>query len=116
MFKIFQPAVQIILVTVISIMLGACAGPTSIAMREKTADHSPGDPWEPLNRGIYTFNHSLDKVTLKPFAKGYRKVLPAFVRRGVANFYANLRTPLTIINQVLQGKGRAALAIRADSC
>ena len=36
--------------------------------------------------------------------------MPAFVRRGVGNFYANLRTPLTIINQLLQGKGRTALS------
>ncbi len=110
MSKLIQPAVQIILVTVISIMLGACAGSTSIARTEKTADLSAGDPWEPLNRCIYAVNHNLDKVTLKPVAKGYRKVLPAYVRRGVGNFYANLRTPLTIINQVLQGKGRAAFS------
>ena len=92
MSKLIQRAVQIILVTVISIMLGACAGPTSIARSEKTADRSAGDPWEPLNRGIYAVNNNLDKVTLKPVAKGYRKVLPAFVRRGVGNFYRNLRT------------------------
>ncbi|MCH7831184.1 MAG: VacJ family lipoprotein [Proteobacteria bacterium] len=110
MSKLIQRAVQIILVTVISIILGACAGPTSIARSEKTADRSEGDPWEPLNRGIYTVNNSLDKVTLKPVAKAYRKVLPGFLRRGVANFYANLRTPLIIINQVLQGKGRAAFS------
>lgn len=106
MSKLIQRAVQIILVTVISIILGACAGPTSVARSENTVDHSAGDPWEPLNRGIYTVNHSLDEVALKPVAKGYRKVLPAFVRRGLGNFYANLRTPLTIINQVLRDKGR----------
>lgn len=110
MSKIIQPAVQIILVTIISIILGACAGPTSIIRDENTSDQSDEDPWEPLNRGIYTVNDGLDKVALKPVAKGYRKVLPAFVRRGVANFYANLRTPLTIINQVLQGKARAAFS------
>ena len=110
MSKIIQPAVQIILVILIAVILGACAGPGSIARSEKTADQTAGDPWEPLNRGIYTVNDVLDKVTLKPVAKGYRKVLPAFVRRGVSNFYANLRTPLTIVNQVLQGKGRAALS------
>jgi phospholipid-binding lipoprotein MlaA len=32
------------------------------------------------------------------------------MRRGVSNLFSNLRTPLTILNQVLQGKGRAALS------
>ena len=72
--------------------------------------YSAVDPWEPLNRGIYTVNRGLDTVTLKPAAQGYRKILPSFVRRGVTNFFSNLRTPLTIINQILQGKGRAAFS------
>ena len=65
MSKLIQPAIQIILVTVISIILDACAGSTSIARTEKTADLSAGDPWEPLNRGIYAVNHNLDKVNSK---------------------------------------------------
>ena len=36
-------AVQIIVIILISIILGACAGTTSKA---------GGDPWEPLNRGV----------------------------------------------------------------
>lgn len=66
----------------------------------------PADPWEPVNRRIYHFNMSLDRVTLKPVAKGYEKVIPQFARTGVRNFSANLRTPLNIVNNVLQGKGR----------
>lgn len=79
-------------------MLAACAGTPS------------SDPWEPANRGIYAVNDGLDRVTLKPVAKVYRKLLPAPMRRGVGNFFSNLRTPLTIVNQVLQGKGRVALS------
>lgn len=85
-------------ILILCTLLGACAvSPT-------------GDPWEPANRGIYAVNDGLDRVTLKPVAKGYRKVVPAFMRRGVGNFFSNLRTPLTIVNQVLQGKGRVALS------
>lgn len=79
-------AVQIIVIILISIILGACAATTSKA---------GGDPWEPINRGVFTVNHNLDKVTLKPVAKGYRQVMPTFVRRSVGNFFASLRTPLT---------------------
>ncbi len=101
MAKQIWRAMQIIVIILISIILGACAG---------TSSEADGDPWEAINRGIFTVNHSLDKVTLKPVAKGYKKVVPAFMRQGVGNFFANLRTPLTIINQLLQGKGRTALS------
>lgn len=85
-------------VTFLFAILAACAGTPS------------SDPWEPANRGIYAVNDGLDRVTLKPVAKVYRKLLPAPMRRGVGNFFSNLRAPLTIVNQVLQGKGRVALS------
>lgn len=69
---------------------------------------SPADPWEPMNRRIDAFNRTLDKVTLKPVAKGYQAILPAFARRGISNFYDNLLEPRTAINNLLQGKPRAA--------
>jgi len=72
------------------------------------AERSPNDPWEPVNRPIYTFNDVLDKAIMKPIASGYRKVVPQIVRRGVSNFYENVETPLTGINNLLQGKGSAA--------
>jgi phospholipid-binding lipoprotein MlaA len=71
---------------------------------------SPADPWEPLNRQVHGFNTGLDKVTLKPIAKGYRAVFPQFIRTGIGNFSSNLRTPLNIINQFLQGKSKNGLS------
>ncbi len=103
-------AAQILLVIVMSVILGACAGTQSIAKGKDTSAISATDPWEPLNRGIYAVNRGLDSVTLKPAARGYQELLPVFVRRGVTNFFSNLRTPLTIINEILQGKGRAAFS------
>jgi phospholipid-binding lipoprotein MlaA len=66
------------------------------------------DPWEGFNRVIYRFNDSADRYVLKPVAKGYRAVLPAPVRRGVTNFFSNLREPITVLNDVLQGKVQQA--------
>ena len=68
------------------------------------AARSPDDPWEPVNRPIYAFNNGLDKVLLKPLAKGYEFILPQFVRTGIGNFSSNLRTPMVGINNLLQGK------------
>ncbi|HEX2493054.1 MAG TPA: VacJ family lipoprotein [Steroidobacter sp.] len=67
------------------------------------------DPWESWNRGVYKFNDVVDRATLKPIAKGYKKITPHWMRRGIANFFGNLETPATILNEVLQGKGKAAL-------
>ena len=68
------------------------------------------DPLESLNRGIYVGNDVFDRALLKPIAKGYGKVVPGFMRRGVTNFSANLRTPRSAINNFLQGKPKRGLS------
>jgi phospholipid-binding lipoprotein MlaA len=66
------------------------------------------DPLEPLNRAIFSFNLGLDKAVLRPLAAAYNTVLPDPVRDGVRNFLNNLRTPIVLANDVLQGEiGRA---------
>ncbi len=65
---------------------------------------NPQDRFESANRAIYQFNDAIDRATLKPIAKGYKKVTPEWFRRGVGNFFSNLRYPVTIINQLLQAK------------
>jgi phospholipid-binding lipoprotein MlaA len=62
------------------------------------------DPWERMNRGLYSFNDAVDSVTLKPIAKGYKKVLPEPIRDGITNFGKNLGAPRNSINNFLQGK------------
>lgn len=68
------------------------------------------DPWEPVNRGIYAFNNGVDKVLLKPLARGYRFVTPDIVERGFSNVFANLRYPRVIVSNLMQGKGKDALS------
>ena len=62
------------------------------------------DPWEPMNRSLFRVNVAIDNATLKPIAKGYRYVLPKAVRKGISNFYRNLTTPRSAVNNFLQGK------------
>jgi phospholipid-binding lipoprotein MlaA len=92
---------------VIFMSVTGCAGSIPAAPKE---ERSPADPWEPLNRRISNFNEGLDKVTLKPLAKGYQAVLPEPMQRGVTNFSKNLFGPLYIINNLLQGKFRRSLS------
>lgn len=61
------------------------------------------DPWENFNRGTFAFNKVFDKYLLAPLAKGYRIILPNKVRKGVRNFFSNLKEPWTSINAALQG-------------
>ena len=66
------------------------------------------DPLEPINRAIFSFNNAIDKIILEPAAKGYRK-LPSTIQIGISNFLGNLRMPLVILNQFLQGQGGNAM-------
>jgi phospholipid-binding lipoprotein MlaA len=70
---------------------------------------NPRDPLEPLNRAMFSFNDTLDVAVMTPVAKGYRFVLPGFVRTGVSNLFSNVEDVWTSINQVLQGKFQTGL-------
>lgn len=62
------------------------------------------DPWEPFNRKVHGFNNVVDRAVARPLATAYTKVVPRFARTGVTNFFSNLRAPVTITNQLLQGR------------
>ena len=66
------------------------------------------DPFEGVNRAIFSFNNSADKVVLEPIAKGYKK-LPPPIQSGVGNFINNLKLPLATVNQLLQGQGKNSM-------
>lgn len=63
------------------------------------------DPWEPLNRNIYSFNAHLDRYLLLPAVSVYEAVLPSPVREGVSNVIDNLNEFSTFVNCLLQGDG-----------
>ncbi|HEY2809227.1 MAG TPA: VacJ family lipoprotein [Steroidobacteraceae bacterium] len=80
---------------------------TACASLPPGSQRSARDPWERMNRGTYKFNDALDKAIVKPVAKGYVKVTPQPVRSGVTNFFDNLETPITMVNDLLQWQVRA---------
>ena len=67
------------------------------------------DPLQNFNRKMFAFNRVADKVAIRPVAKAYVKVTGPKERVLIGNFFANLRTPVTIINEVLQGRPGPAL-------
>ena len=99
---------KIIITFLISIMLLANSsadtdGVNNISKKPKVVK----DCFEGLNRGAFALNQGLDKVVLKPIAKGYRK-LPSPVRTGTSNVLVNLSSLITIPNNILQGELKAA--------
>ncbi|WDI30373.1 VacJ family lipoprotein [Hyphococcus flavus] len=69
---------------------------------------SEADPWEGFNRKMFAVNNTFDRALMVPAAKAYRAVTHKKQRKGIRNFLANLRTPVTLVNDILQGEfGRA---------
>ncbi len=67
------------------------------------------DPWEPMNRRIHRFNMAVDRAIARPLARVYVAAVPRPVRTGVTNFFDNLGSPVTFVNQLLQGRPRDAV-------
>ncbi|MDR3095897.1 MAG: VacJ family lipoprotein [Paraburkholderia sp.] len=67
-------------------------------------DRKPGDPFEPANRAIFTFNDKLDTYVAQPIAKGYQKVTPQPLRQAITNFFSNLGDVSNFANNLLQLK------------
>ncbi|MAZ76224.1 MAG: vacJ like lipofamily protein [Micavibrio sp.] len=84
--------------------LSACAGKMSGADGYSEIP----DPIEGVNRATLQVNEALDKAILEPTARGYRAVTPGFFRTLVSNFLTNLKSPVTIGNQLLQGDLKGA--------
>lgn len=62
------------------------------------------DPWEGFNRKMFGVNNAIDDALLVPAAKAYRAVTHKKQRKGIRNFLANARTPVILVNDLLQGE------------
>ena len=59
---------------------------------------------ERTNRIVFAFNDRVDKALLAPASHVYQAAIPSLVRKGVSNFFDNLRSLDVIVNDLLQGK------------
>lgn len=66
------------------------------------------DPYESFNRKMYAFNDFADRVAIRPAAAGYRKITNDTARRLISNFFANVESPITIVNDLLQANPKEA--------
>ena len=64
--------------------------------------HTPGDPWERVNRRIYAFNETLDRILIRPLSKLTSGLTPGPIGKMIRNFLVNLNEPVVIANDLLQ--------------
>ena len=65
---------------------------------EAAAENAVNDPFEGMNRVVFTLNDYAFIWILNPLATGYSRLLPADLRGSIENFFYNLqyrRTQLT---------------------
>jgi phospholipid-binding lipoprotein MlaA len=65
------------------------------------------DPWEGMNRNLYSVHKAIDRAVLRPLMLVYVQI-PRPARSGLANVAGNLGEPITFVNDVLQVRPRAA--------
>jgi phospholipid-binding lipoprotein MlaA len=84
--------------------LSGCATPPPADDPDAVAEFQQiNDPLEPMNRKIFEFNDYLYDYGLTPAAEAYRYVVPRWGRDRVANFLANLKSPVVFLNDLFQG-------------
>lgn len=86
------------------LLLALLVLPPAFSWAEEVDNSRNIDPWEGLNRKIFTFNDGLDRWVLRPVAKGYKSVMPEFAQQGVTNFITNIYEFNSFFNALLQGE------------
>lgn len=91
----FVSTLKIFLLACSMLFLSACATTGSLDER---------DPWEGFNRGVYSFNATMDDFIFEPIGKVYDFITPDIIDDGVSNFFGNLAQIPVIANDLLQFK------------
>ena len=66
-------------------------------------EQSPvSDPLMGFNRAMFAFNDFSYRYVMIPVVKTYSQYTPAPVRTGIANVFANIKSPISIVNHLLQ--------------
>ena len=66
------------------------------------------DPLERMNRTFFHFNEKFYHWVLRPVSKGYGTLAPKPVRESLERFFANVKFPIRLVNNVLEGRLKSA--------
>jgi phospholipid-binding lipoprotein MlaA len=97
-----RPRLTTALMAAALLLAGCASAPPDYVTQTK-------DPWEKMNRAIYGFNDKLDKAVVRPVANTYVRAMPAPARNRFHDFLNNLYEPVTVFNDLLQGKVKQTL-------
>lgn len=108
MTRMHGKALRIAALAMFLASLAACATPPADPAARAEFERT-NDPIEPFNRRMFAFNLWVDDNVAKPVAIAYRDNVPKFVRDRFRDIYDHYNSPVTLINDILQGEsGRAA--------
>ena len=97
--KIIYISIFALLLQTNSVMAGSTGNEQ---LKDASSQQTVGECFEGFSRAMFKLNHGLDSVIFEPVAKGYR-ALPSPIRKGTGNVVSNLRSLLTLSNNILQG-------------
>ena len=105
--SLLRPLIASFLVTFILVGCALSPKPGDIQFAQSNGDVNSidvdVDPLEGLNRILFAINEFLDTVVFQPAAATYRVILPEFVRDSIRSFLRNVKTPVVLANDLLQG-------------
>jgi phospholipid-binding lipoprotein MlaA len=94
---------QLGMAAVAALLVGCATPPPDDDPEAKAEFEQINDPLEPTNRVIFSVNEGIDAYFLRPLAQGYRFAVPSFGRDRIADFLDNLKMPIYLANDLLQG-------------
>lgn len=87
-----------------SVLLSACSSTPADNPEYRSEVLELNDPFEQTNRAVFEFNRKIDRALFKPAAQVYRGIIPGFGREMLRNVLNNMRSPLILMNDILQGE------------
>ena len=84
-----------------------------LAAKAKEGAEEVNDPIESFNRGVFAFNEFFLDNILTPLTEVYQTVLPDPLEQAISNGLHNLKSPIILLHDLLQGEwSRASITAR----
>lgn len=108
----FRPFARIglVLLLVAFVISGSATGLSAAESGKNSVSETENiDPLEPVNRVIFGFNDIVYGVLIRPLAIMYNDFLPEEVQDGIHSMLENLKAPVILANDLMQGEMTRAL-------